>query len=146
MVRQCSCCKYDEGSYRKRSGELVEMASNVRCTKCKEMDTKRNPRRKEIFRSKYPVPSNVCVYAFKKGDEVIYIGSSEETAKRINRHYNDSEYIFCPDINPLIRQRDFTWHILWHGDDYNDAKHMEKLNIQTFQPKFNKIKYKTYEG
>ena len=106
-------------------------------------------RRTYLEGKKYPTPSNICVYAFKRGNEIVYIGSSSKTPHRIYNHYNDvadKGKSFCHNEIPLRRQLNYNWHILWYGDDMEDARHQEKILIQAHQPKFNKLKYNNYEG
>ena len=117
-----------------------------RCKKCRvELAKKWNNRRNETARVKYPTPHDKCVYAFKEGDEIVYIGSSDATSFRLYRHFNCHQ-TFDDGLNKLQREAKYSWHILWHGNNMDDAHHQEKLNIQLHQPKFNKILYKNYEG
>ena len=140
LKRQCSCCKYDEGSIRKQSGELVVMASDVRCTRCKSMDAERNPRRNDIFKLKYPAPDK-AVYAFLEGNEIVYIGESDNCSFRINNHFNNKSPInnsVFKEINVLERKKRFSYVILWEGDNDEYRKSQEKELIKLHQPKFNK--------
>ena len=117
---------------------------------CRSCSKEGNDRRRNLYKRKYPVPSDICVYAFKEGDEMVYIGSSNQTAHRMYEHYHRKPGVWKgSELNKMSlfeKQLKLTWHILWYGDDIKDAQHQEKMLIQIHQPKFNKIKYKNYEG
>ena len=117
-----------------------------RCKDCRKVEEKN---RLANEASKYPAPNSHCVYAFKKGNEVVYIGESSTPSFRIYEHFNKTseKSIFqLQGVSRFDRELNYTWHILWHGKDRADARHQEKMNIQVYQPKFNQIKYKSYEG
>ena len=124
-------------------------------TRCKPCNTERNKRiykiRSSMENSKYGMPSSNCVYGIKKDGVFVYIGSSVNAPWRVHLHMTrkkgDSRTCLR-DFTPLERQLNFKWHVLWYGDiGMNDERvHQEKNLIQIHQPKFNKIKYKTYEG
>ena len=140
MVIECKKCKTETTNY---------TANDVNgwCRDCRTSYQKdRNMNRSALLRGKYKCP-DICVYAFKMDDEIMYIGSSDITPFRLNEHYlGYRSFKERSNYNRLEFESNFTWHILWYGDSKEDAIHMEKINIKTFQPKFNKIKYKTYEG
>ena len=143
-IKYCNICDTD-----KKESEFYANRSD--CIECrKKYQSTKNPFRNELARRKYPTPHDKCVYAFKEGDEIVYIGESKETSWRINLHYYTNQNNSCFYSNGIkdrwMRERDYTWHILWYGDSYKDRLHQEKLNIQLHQPKFNKILYKNYEG
>ncbi len=149
ITRQCSRCRKEEGDSDPEGNEITFTGSYKRCDRCTGTNEYKNSKKNDYARMKYPTPHNICVYAFKEGKEVSYIGSSDNTSYRIWEHYNQKSKTsksFCKKLNPLQRQMKFTWHILWYGDSMEDAFHVEKLMIQSHQPKFNKLKYDNYEG
>ena len=102
----------------------------------------------DLYRKKYYCPDN-CVYALKSNGEIIYIGSSRNTPYRLYQHLENvsttgKNIIFESDKERLLS----SWVILWHGEDGDNETriHQEILSIQLHQPKYNKIKYKNYEG
>ena len=116
---------------------------------CRDCTAESNSRNVAKARLKYPIPYDICVYAFKRDDEVVYIGESKDTPLRVYEHLDKTSEKSIFHINGITRfdrKLNYTWHILWYGDTREDAKHQEKILIQIHQPKFNKIKYKSYEG
>ena len=139
MVIECKKCKIETTNYTAKD-------VNGWCRDCRrDANADKNNSQNGLARKRYPTPYNVGVYGFKDGDDFIYIGSSDRLPLRIYRHYIKN-FSFEDGLNKLEREVRYSWHILWHGDSLEDAVHMEKLSIQTHQPKFNKIKYKSYEG
>ena len=63
-----------------------------------------------VYRTKYNVPS-ITTYMFKHGDEVVYIGSSENTPMRIHEHYTHKRLSFCKEENRLLREVKYSWNI-----------------------------------
>ena len=140
MVRICETCKESEVDFSRETSKNCKS-----CTDKKRGNLYSNKNRSIGFKNKYKVPS-IITYAFKDGDKIVYVGSTNNGGYRIWEHYYDKVKSFCRDLDPIRRELKYTYHVLWHGDSLEDAVHMEKLNIQTHQPKFNQIKYKTYEG
>ena len=143
MVKTCYKCGY--------TGE--DFSPKVKCCRsCKreqnKIDNARHQfkNRSNTYRSKFRVP-DIGVYAFEENGEIVYVGSSDGMPFRLYEHYTvKTGKSFCRDLNRLDREIRFRWHVLWHGDNLSDAIHQEKMLIQIHQPKFNKIKYKNYEG
>ena len=148
MQNTCSC------GYTGFNFSPSQFRSGGKCRPCRRKDAKvwnseMHNRRSALEAMKYPTPHLKCVYAFTKGSEIVYIGSSTKTPHRIYNHYNDvadKGKSFCHEIPPLMRQLNYNWVILWYGDNDEYLKSQEKALIQIHQPKFNKIKYKNYEG
>ena len=115
---------------------------------CKDCKNKENNTVWNRRQSGYDCPSN-SVYCIKDGDEIVYIGSSAFTSRRLYLHFESKKsthHSFIGDLAPLFRKVKYKWAILWNGDSNEDRAHQEKMLIQIHQPKFNKIKYKNYEG
>lgn len=104
--------------------------------------TRFNPNRKDKFKNRYNLPSNNCVYAFKDGDEIIYIGSSNNAGFRLNNHINNKSLTGNSSLKELnvLQRKQLTWFILWYGEDGQDAQRLnqEKELIKLHQPKYNK--------
>ena len=98
--------------------------------------TNTNGERNNRFKFKYPAPDK-CVYAFLEEKEIVYVGESAVTSRRIAMHYGDSQSCFCPEINKLERKKRFKYVILWHGDDDSMRKQQEKELIKLHQPEYN---------
>ena len=149
MVKECTKCEenkpYNEYYVRSNGG------MNSQCKQCCRDNTNKNTNskikrnRNGVYSKKYNVP-NTIVYSFSGANGIAYIGSTDNGSFRIWEHYNDKVKSFCSEMSPLRRQISFKYDVLWHGDNYEDAQHQEKLAIQAHQPKFNIIKYKNYNG
>ena len=121
------------------------------CDRC--MDRGRRERNKYVRKreesSRMRVPFEKGVYSINHGDEIVYIGYSDSVGWRLSEHFNKGaghSILAKNGINRLVRELEYSWNILWHGDSIEYARHQEKMLIQAHQPKFNKIKYKNYEG
>ena len=140
VKKKCSRCNRLEGDVRHSGDEVVFSETSKRCDRCHEYNRNIvNPNRNSYAKSKFPTPHDKCVYAFKEGDEIVYIGESCLTSFRLNEHYlGHRGFAGRHGINKLEFQKRFTWHILWHGnnDDYRISQ--EKELIKLHQPKFNK--------
>ena len=113
------------------------------CVRCHDYMKKNRTieKRSDYCRGQYPTPLDSCVYALKADNEIVYIGESSKTPWRLYQHYNNNcnKSIFHKNnINKLLRKRDYSWHILWYGDNDEYRKYQEKELIKLHQPKFNK--------
>lgn len=141
-LKTCPTCGYTGENF---SAKVPE------CRPCKKERNKRDNelyvkgKRHIAYSKNYRVPKTI-VYGFKEGDEFAYIGSTDNGSYRLWEHYNSQHKTFCRELSPLVRQLKYEWHVLWHGDNYEDAKHQEKMMLQIHKPKCNKILYKNYEG
>ena len=149
ILKTCSRCKKEEGDLTPEGNPTYFIAGYKRCARCTSQNESRNARIVNERRAMYPTPHDTIVYAFKEGNEFVYIGSTKEGPLRIWEHLNKKSMksvFHCLGINRLQREMRFSWHVLWNGDEIKNAHHQEKMLIQIHQPKFNKIKYKSYEG
>jgi len=145
MVKTCTKCKEEKDITEFHVSNRNPDGLRFHCKECRKSENARtNSRRRDISRNKYPTPHDICTYAIKEGDEIVYIGSTEYGPYRLWEHFNDKKKTFCREESPLVKRLKYTWHIVWHGGTYDDAKHQEKVLIQIHQPKFNIIKYKSY--
>ena len=145
----CGRCRHSEGDVR-NDGSVVIMSTSRTCTKCRDRDLVRNKKRNN-FSKDYRLSHQNCVYALTDKGSIVYIGSSKNTSYRLYEHFKcrkGGSHKFNRNENLLQIQVKYGWSILWFGDDGDDDTrvHQEKTLIQIHQPKFNKIKYKSYEG
>lgn len=139
MVKECSRCGKDETQ--------VAFASEKRCLPCKQYND-RNNKVHNLYRSGYArnhirTPHDIGVYCFKYGDEIIYIGSSDNLPFRIYKHYQMNN-TFKDGLSKLHRKVLYRWEILKVCETLDEANHYEKVLINKHNPKFNKIKYVKY--
>ena len=138
MVKICSKCKEE-----KTIDEFYVILGKV-YSKCKSCQKKAVlPTKNKFALKQYPAVTQNCVYAFKDGDEIVYIGESDRVSYRIWEHLNQKSITsksFCKELNVLERKKRFTWHILWYGDEGQDSYRLyqEKELIKLHQPKYNK--------
>ena len=140
MVKICRICEVEKPltEYHRNSG--AKDGLDNRCNECRKVLSKEwNSNRNNVSRLKYSTPHDKCVYAFKKGKDFVYIGESDRTPFRLFEHLNCHEgRTFAPEVNSLIRKKDWTYHILWYGDNDEYRKSQEKELIKLHQPKYNK--------
>ena len=139
-LKKCTRCKKEHSE------------DNNYCFDCKKYfrdissRPNRDPGRNEREGRKLNIKSNKCVYAFKEGDEYVYIGESKNTPYRVSLHYGrkKGDKRGCFHEFPVeVRKERFTHEILWEGDNDMMRKIQEKTLIMKHQPRFNKV-YKTY--
>ncbi len=129
-----------------KTSDNVEFATEKRCQKCADWNTRNNPNRNDSFKKKYPAPDK-CVYAFYEGEECVYVGESMKASDRIYYHMNYGHctmHIFDPDTPKEEKHKKYTYKILWEGDNDLKRKMKEDYYIKLHQPKFNK-QYKQYK-
>ena len=150
-IKECKTCGVEKSEldFHKDSGRKDGL--DPRCKECQKAKRSRlqGGNKRNIGPSKrYKIPFQIGVYALKKEGKVVYIGHSDSVAARIDIHFGKTgkESVLHFEGNKLIRKRDYSWHILWHGDSMDDAYHQEKLLVQLHQPELNQLKYNNYEG
>lgn len=150
ITKECKICGAEKSimDFHRDSGRKDGL--DPRCKECQKAKRARlqggNKRNRGPAR-RYNIPFQIGVYALKREGRIVYIGSSDSVAARIDVHFGKTgkESVLHFE-NKLTRIRDYSWHILWHGDNMDDARHQEKLLLQLHQPELNKIKYITYNG
>ncbi len=108
---------------------------------CKECHGKQvrpnNERRNEHFSKKYPTPHSKCVYALKdKEGDIVYVGESTETSKRIYEHFNDKHKSSL--IKNGVDPKECGYEILWSGDNDMKRKLKEKAFMVEHNGQFNR--------
>lgn len=148
IMKKCAVCKEEHPETNYTKNRSMKDGLQIQCKKCtKSYNDRANSTRNEFARRHYKTPHDKCVYAFKDGNEIVYIGESVVTSYRIWEHYvqgGSKSKSFCKHLNSLERKKRYRWNILWHGDSDEDRKHQEKCLIQLHQPKFNKEKFENY--
>ncbi len=141
MVKKCTKCYtekpvsdfyYENGRHR------------ADCKACKRETSMRG----NTIKPGYDCPNN-AVYGIFDADGLCYIGSSKSTSRRLYLHFESkgsTHHQFMSDMAPIKRKMAYRWKVLWHGDSLEDRERTEKLLIKALEPKFNKIKYKHYNG
>ena len=139
-LKKCCTCEKELPVAEFHSYSLSSDGLQPRCKSCKkESNKKHNSNRSSYARMKYPVKEDKIVYAFKDGNEIVYIGETDKGAWRIYEHYNHPNgKTFCKELNKLERQKRFSWHVLWYGDNDEYRKYQEKELIKLHKPKYNK--------
>ena len=146
-TKECRLCNEEKSILEFNIDKDSKDGADSRCKPCfrkyrRGLDTKRSDR----WRKVYNCP-DVSVYCFTYNDEIVYIGSSEITPFRLKEHYvGIRSFSKRKEMNRLQFEKDFRWKILFTCDNYEDVKHFEKVMIKYYEPKFNKIKYKSYNG
>ena len=143
IEKQCSRCRKETGDLDPEGNKVFFRIGYNRCDRCTRDNKARNSRILEERRLLYPTPFNNIVYGFKENGEFIYIGSSKDGPLRIWEHMEKKSMksIFHTNgINKLYRKMNFTWHVIWNGDDGdNDTRlYQEKELIKLHKPKYNK--------
>ena len=111
----------------------------ARCKPCKkELNAIGNPQRADRFAKKYGHPNN-AVYAFKLGNEFLYVGESNETNKRLDFHYKNHSTFGKKVTKQELNDAEVV--ILWYGDENTPKeyrKYQEEQLIDLHNPKYNK--------
>ena len=140
--KKCGRCKHTEGKIRPSTGVPVKFTHNDKtCDRCRERNHNWVIKNRALaYSSEFPIPA-ISVYAFKEGDEIVYIGSSKNAPARLRDHFygvKNTAHSFMKNLNPLQRKKKYSWDVMWFGDSLDDARWNEKELIKLHQPKFNK--------
>ena len=150
MTKKCRICEEEKVSTEFHLHKANSDGLRAECKECRKTRDKRWMGKGAVisrYNQQYGINQSIMTYAFKEGDEIVYVGSTNHGGFRIWEHYNKNTIAsFARHESPLLRQMKYTFHIVWYGDSKDDAFHHEKLWIQIHQPKFNKLKFNNYVG
>ena len=115
------------------------------CRPCKALKNKKsndnnNPKQYATAYKKYPAPMK-AIYAIFDGTELLYIGESRVTPKRLDGHFNATTGNNTNFVDvPLEVRAKWDYKILWDGTDHSkqDRLLLEAVLIQSLRPKYNK--------
>ncbi len=130
-TKECSIKDCDELNY----------SSSTQCYKhLRESsdNSRHNSNRSEYARRRFLTPFDIGVYSIKEGNETVYIGSSDNIPWRLYLHFckKTSAHQFT-DEKYLVKKMKYAWHVIWNGDNLEDARWNERELIKLYQPKFN---------
>ena len=125
IVRECTKCKKVKRCYRGRT-DCISCRKNYQLT------------RYEVYRSsKYPAPKKAVYAIFNEEGTLMYIGESSNTPIRLFSHFQRGG-----SNSGLISKgydtTNWSYGILWSGDNDLLRKIKERELIKALQPKINK--------